>query len=101
MRDSFSTRQSANPDLARALAVRALAFIASDPDRLERFLSLTGLGPHNLRNAAADPAFLSSVLDYLVSDEELLLAFAGDAGFRPELIAQAHQVLGGARGDES
>ena len=72
MRDSLKSKQSSSPDSARSLAVSALAFIGADPDRLSRFLGLTGLGPHNLRSAAADPAFLDSVLDYVVADEELL-----------------------------
>ena len=80
MRDSVKSRQSASVDSARSLAVSALAFIAAGSDRLNRFLSLTGLGPDNLRNAAADPAFLGSVLGYLVADEALLVEFAADAG---------------------
>ena len=95
MRDSLRTRQSTNAESARSLAVSALAFIAADSDRLTRFLSLTGLGPHNLRTAAADPAFLSSVLDYLAADEALLVAFAGDAGLKPEAVARAHALLRG------
>ncbi len=95
MRDSLKTRQSATLEAGRSLAVSGLAFIAADSDRLSRFLNLTGLGPHNLRIAAADPAFLSSVLDYLVGDEQLLLAFAADAGLKPEAVARAHAALRG------
>jgi hypothetical protein len=95
MRDSLKTKQSASADSARSIAVSALAFIAADPDRLNRFLNLTGLGPHNLRIAAADPAFMGSVLDYLVGDEELLIAFAADAGLKPEAVARAHAALCG------
>jgi hypothetical protein len=95
MRDSLKTKQSASADSARSIAVSALAFIAADPDRLNRFLNLTGLGPHNLRTAAADPAFTGSVLDYLVGDEELLIAFAADAGLKPEAVARAHAALCG------
>jgi Protein of unknown function (DUF3572) len=94
MRDSLKSKQSSNPDSARSLAVGALAFIAADAERLSRFLDITGLGPHNLRTAAADPAFLSSVLDYLVADESLLVRFAADAGLKPEAIARAHGALG-------
>jgi hypothetical protein len=93
MRDSLKKMQSASSDFAQSLAVRALAFIAADSDRLGRFLSLTGLGPDNLRTAAADPAFLGSVLDYLVADEELLVGFAADAGLKPEVVARAHDAL--------
>jgi hypothetical protein len=95
MRDSLKSRQSATVDSARSLAVSALAFIAADSDRLNRFLNLTGLGPDNLRTAAADPAFLGSVLDYLVGDEELMVDFAADAGLKPEAVARAHAVLCG------
>ncbi len=93
MRDSLKSKQSSNPDSARSLAVSALAYIAADPERLSRFLDITGLGPHNLRTAAADPAFLSSVLDYLVADEALLVGFASDAGLKPEMVARAHDAL--------
>ena len=95
MRDSLKTKQSASANSARSLAVSALAFIAADSDRLNRFLNLTGLGPHNLRTAAADPAFLGSVLDYLVGDEELLVQFAAEAGLKPEAVARAHAALRG------
>jgi hypothetical protein len=101
MRDSLKTKQSASADSARSIAVSALAFIAADPDRLNRFLNLTGLGPHNLRTAAADPAFMGSVLDYLVGDEELLVAFAADAGLKPEAVARAHTALCGPHGGEA
>src|SRR5271167_5003336 len=94
MRDSLKSKQSSSPDSARSLAVRALAFIAADSDRLSRFLNMTGLGPHNLRTAAADPAFLGSVLEYLVADEKLLVEFAADAGLKPEAVARAHEALG-------
>jgi Protein of unknown function (DUF3572) len=93
MRDSLKSKQSASVDSARSLAVGVLAFIAADSDRLNRFLNLTGLGPDNLRTAAADPAFLGSVLDYLVADEQLLVTFASDAGLKPEAVARAHAVL--------
>jgi Protein of unknown function (DUF3572) len=95
MRDSLKKMQSASPDSARSLAVSALSFIAADPDRLGRFLGITGLGPDNLRTAAADPAFLGSVLDYLVADEALLVEFAADAGLKPEAIARAQAALSG------
>jgi hypothetical protein len=77
------------------MAVAALGFLAAEPDRLERFLSLSGLGPHNLRAAAADPAFLASVLDYLLSDEGVLLAFAAERGLPPERVAAARAALDG------
>ncbi len=82
-------------DLGQSTAIAALAFLAADPDRLARFLSVTGLGPHSLRQAAAQPGFLASVLDYLAADEPLLVAFAADQGIAPENILLARNSLGG------
>jgi hypothetical protein len=95
MRDSSRAVQSGSADLARSVAVAALTFLAADAGRLHRFLDITGLGPHNLRDAAKDPAFYGSVLEYLVADDELLVRFAADAGFEPEAVVRAHQALCG------
>ena len=82
------------------IAVTALAFLAGEPDRLERFLSLSGLGPHNLRAAAADPGFLVAVLDYLLADEPMLLAFAAEQRLKPETIVAARRAMGGPSPEE-
>ena len=75
------------------LAIAALGFLAGEPDRLSRFLDLCGLGPHNLRAAAADPGFLAAVLDYVAGDEPLLVAFAADQGFPPERVVVARRAM--------
>ena len=95
MRHSSKERQSISPEFGRSLAASALAFLAADAERLQRFLNLTGLGPHNLRDAAEGPAFHGSVLEYMLADEELLLRFAADSGLKPEAVARAHQALCG------
>jgi hypothetical protein len=96
MRDSSKARQSVSPEFGQSLAASALIFLAADPERLDRFLNLTGLGPHNLRAAAEDPAFHASVLEYILGDEELLLRFAADSDLGPEKVALAHQALSGS-----
>jgi len=77
------------------MAVAALGFIAEDGERLSRFLAVTGIGPESIREAAREPDFLLGVLDYLVSDEPLLVAFAKHNGFEPEHVARARDVLAG------
>ncbi len=62
---------------AAELAIAALTFIAQEPERLGRFLALSGIGPESLREAAREPDFLLGVLDYVVADEALLVEFAG------------------------
>ncbi len=88
-------RSSEGLDAGRNLAVEALAFLAADERRLERFLAVTGLGPHNLRSAAADPGFHASILDFLAADESLLIAFANESGQRPEDVMRAFEALRG------
>ncbi|MGI6245610.1 MAG: DUF3572 domain-containing protein [Pseudochelatococcus sp.] len=72
------------------LAIAALSFLAGEPERLGRFLAVTGLGPETIREAATTPGFLVAVLDYLAGDESLLVAFAANAGIAPEAVAAAH-----------
>jgi hypothetical protein len=90
---------AAKTEWAQGLAIEALGFLASDIERLEPFLSLTGIDISNLRAVAADPAFLAAVLDHLVTDESLLLAFAANGAHDPADIERARQVLAGPRFD--
>jgi hypothetical protein len=84
-----------NNDAAEAIAVDALAFIATDANRLGRFLDLTGLTPQSIRAAARDAGFLLGVLDYIDADETLLKAFAASSGIDPLTVSKARSALGG------
>jgi hypothetical protein len=77
------------------LAITALGFLARDPERLSRFLGLTGIDPAQVRQAAAEPHFLAAVLEHLAQDESLLLAFAAESSIRPEAVSAARRTLGG------
>ena len=81
---------------AEAVALRALAFIAGDEDRFSRFLLATGTTPEDVRRRAAEPDFLSGVIDYLLSDDALLIAFAEDASLDPSTVAAVRYLLPGA-----
>ena len=84
------TSPAADPEF---IAIQALTFIAGNPDHGERFLALSGIGLGDLRQAAADPGFLRGVMDYIVSDEPLLLLVAAEAGVTPEAVVQAHDRM--------
>jgi hypothetical protein len=77
------------------LAVQVLGFIAEDPERLSAFLSVTGLASEDIRQAARQPDFLAGVLDHMLGDETLLLAYADSAGIDPADIAKARRAIGG------
>jgi hypothetical protein len=78
---------------AENVALGAFAFITSDEERLGRFLAVSGLGPDTIRSAASSPGFFAGVLDYVVSDEPLLIALSKELNTKPEHIMGAHWTL--------
>jgi Protein of unknown function (DUF3572) len=82
-------------EAAEALAIQALNFLATEPQRLSRFLALSGLAPGSIRAAAAQPGFLAGVLAHLGEDEALLVAFAAEAGVKPADVDRARRLLAG------
>ena len=89
---TFMPPRPASPD-PEALAIEALTFLAQDSERLERFLTLTGIDPSTLRQVAGESNFFSSVLDHLLNDEALLLAFAAERRIQPEQVGLARHRL--------
>ncbi|HEX2726702.1 MAG TPA: DUF3572 domain-containing protein [Beijerinckiaceae bacterium] len=89
----MALRKTINQSQAEEIAVKALGLLASDPERLARFLALTGLGPETIRGAAASPGFLGAVLDYVAADEALLMAMVNEMDERPEIVIQARDLL--------
>ncbi|HEX6119203.1 MAG TPA: DUF3572 family protein [Dongiaceae bacterium] len=89
------TAKQALPD-PHTLALQALAWLASDEERLVRFLNLSGMTPRGLRATATHPESLGAVLDYLLAWEPLLLSFSEEHGVAPEIIAHSRQRLPGA-----
>jgi|SRR6185437_4719649 len=82
-------------EAAEALAVQALNFLATEPERLSRFLALSGLDPASIREAAGESGFLAGVLSHLGEDERLLTQFATEAGVTPAEVDRARRLLAG------
>jgi len=89
-----ASRQDAQA-AAEDLAIAALGFIAGEPERLGRFLAMTGIGPDSIRAAAREPQFLLGVLDHLAADEPLLLAFAAENAVDPGEVIKARDTIAG------
>lgn len=79
---------------SQAVALKALAFLAADDALLSRFVSLTGCGLEDIKARMADNGFLGAVLDFLLSDEAALVAFAEAEGLAPETPMLARMKLG-------
>jgi hypothetical protein len=88
-------RASATREAAEILAIQALSFIAEEPERLAGFLSLTGLTAERIRESAGEPDFLAGVLEHMLADESLLIAFAERDTIDPADIGRARHLLGG------
>ena len=88
-----NTQAPRNLEAAEAIALQGLAFLAEEPSRLQRFVTVTGLDPGELRARADAPELLSAVLEHLANDESLLLVFAASRGIAPETIAPAIALL--------
>ncbi len=84
---------------AETMALQAVAFLAEDEDRMERFLALSGLDQGAIRSRIGEPAFLGAVLDHLLGHEPDLLAFAEYAENDPAQILRARAALPGVNPD--
>ena len=84
-------------DEAKTLALQGLTFLASDAERLSRFLTLTGIDPGELRGWDANTGLQGAVLEHLLADESLLLVFAAEIDAPPERIGPAYHLLSGAQ----
>ena len=91
----MSKRARPSREAAEMLAIAALAFIAEEPERMSAFLGATGIAPEAIRDAARSDDFLAGVLEHMLADESLLLAFAESASLDPAGIARAKTALGG------
>lgn len=82
---------------AETLALQALGWILGQDDLLAAFLAATGASGDDLRSLAATPEFLAAVLEFLVAEDDRVLAFAAAAGIAPTLPMEARATLAGDR----
>ena len=94
----MKTRSSGTREAAEMLAIQALGFLAEEPERLEAFLSASGIAAEDIRGAAGDPAFLQGVLDHMLGDERLLIGFRRQRRYRPRRYRQERAARSAATG---
>ena len=63
--------------------------VASDPELLPRFLAITGIEAHTIRQAAGEPGFLAGVLTFILAHEPTLLRFSEESGIAPARVGVA------------
>jgi hypothetical protein len=75
------------------LALQALAWTLTAPERAERLLSLTGLDPATLRLRAGDRDTMVATLCFLEGYEPDLIACAAALGVDPAALVAARRAL--------
>lgn len=60
---------------AETLGLKALSWLINSPDDLGRFLNISGSSTEELRSRAGDPVYLAAILEFLLTDDSLLVAF--------------------------
>jgi hypothetical protein len=78
---------------AEIIALQALAAALEDQRVAERFLSLTGLTPPELRQRADERWLLAALLEFLEGHEPDLIAIARAIGRKPEELVAARTAL--------
>ncbi|MFY0690665.1 MAG: DUF3572 domain-containing protein [Paracoccaceae bacterium] len=80
---------------AQELALDALGWLAASEDLMPVFMNSTGASLDDIRTQAGDPAFLGSVLDFLMMDDNWVIAFCDSRGIAYTRPMEARQALPG------
>ena len=82
---------------AHILALQVLGWLAADDELFGTFLNATGASAGDLRSRATDVEFLGAVLDFLMMDDQWVVAFC-DAHALPYTAPQTARAAlpGGA-----
>ena len=80
---------------AQAVALQALAFLASQDDPFAAFLAQSGIGAGELRARAQEPEVLAAVMDFVLSNDDFVYGLCDMAGLRPEDVLVARAALPG------
>lgn len=80
---------------AETIALKALAWLAAEDELLPVFMGATGVAQSDLKERAAEPEFLVSVLDFLTMDDQWVVAFCDGSGLPYETPLRARMALPG------
>ncbi len=84
-------------EAAQTLALNALAWLLSSDELLQSFLLSTGAYPQDLANLAQTPAFLGEVLDFLMEDDQRVIAFCETGPYPLTSVQGARAALPGGQ----
>jgi len=88
-------RRDMKSDMAETLALKALAFLLNSPAVRERLTAQSGLDGSTLGPRLEEPEVLGAILDFLLSDDELLVEFCAAESVSAQSVHLARHILGG------
>ncbi len=80
---------------AERTAIEVLSWMAADDEVIGGFLGVSGASVEELRARAGDPEFLGFILDYLLSDDAMVMAFSDATNCPADRPIQARAALPG------
>lgn len=95
--DGKLIRDKLSREHAETIALNGLAFLAAQPEEIERFLRNSGLDAAELRSRAADPDVLRAVLEYILAGDATTTGFCAEQGLDARDLHAANHVLGAHR----
>lgn len=84
-----------NATRAEEVALLALGWLVGNDELLPVFQGASGVSADDLRAGASDPAFLASVLDFLLMDDAWVIAVCDHLAVSYETLFQVRQTLPG------
>lgn len=85
-------------ETAQTLALQALGWLASQDELFPAFLTASGAGLQDLAERAGDPEFLGAVLDFLLMEDQWVIAFCDAVGLPYSQPLAARAALPGGAG---
>jgi uncharacterized protein DUF3572 len=79
---------------AETVGLKALSFLAAEPETLDRFLTASGADPSMLRHEAEAAHVLAAVLEFLLGNEPLLIRFCESEAIDARAVHLAAARLG-------
>lgn len=83
-------------EAAETLGLKALIFLANQPERLTRLMDVSGLDAATLRMRASEPEILCAILDHVLTDDELVLGLCAAESLEPRMVHIARAALAAA-----
>ena len=84
------------PEHAELIALKGLAWLASNDELCPVFLGASGGSVDDLRDRATDPAFQAAVLEFITMDDAWVIAFCDSIGLGYDQPLRARYALPGA-----